>query len=105
MSDNQSTAQQQQPVMVCKLVLHHLDPNYYPAPDDLISAQVQFGAVWEGSRERQLTENAVFGHMTPQASFNAIIKNPAVVEKLVQGETYYVTFSTKRPTAVVVEPD
>lgn len=57
---------------------------------------VRMGAVWEGSTEAQVaSENAIFGAATPQASFDALIRNPAVIEKLLnaQGKEVYVDFT------------
>lgn len=56
--------------------------------------QVEFGAVWEGSPEKQAeSENAIFGQQTPQARFDATIRNQAVIDKLQPGKKYYVTFT------------
>lgn len=51
----------------CKFKVLSVNPDYYKQPSDEASVQVQLGAVWEGSSEKQLTENSVFGAMTPQA--------------------------------------
>jgi hypothetical protein len=84
-------------VMVCKLQLHEIGPRGHGFDKDnnqLPCAQVRFGAVWEGSSEKQaMSENAIFGHWTPCASFTATIMNPAVLERLVAGKKYYVTFT------------
>jgi hypothetical protein len=86
--------------MVCKLQLHEITPKKTNACYDkdnkptLPFSIVKFGAVWEGSAENQaMSENAVFGHWTPSASFNATIANEAVIDKLVPGRKYYVTFT------------
>lgn len=84
-------------VMVCKLQLHQIGPHGNGFDKDnkpLESAYVRFGAVWEGSSEKQaMSENAVFGHWTPCAEFTATIMNQAVIDKLKLGKKYYVTFS------------
>jgi hypothetical protein len=80
-------------VMVCKLQLHTVNPSRSSSGDPA-GGYVKFGAVWEGSSEKQaLSENAIFGHYTPCAEFNASILNQAVVDKLVVGKKYYVTFT------------
>ena len=87
-----------QPVMICKLQLHHVGPKDAVSAQDkdmkpMNGTQVRFGAVWEGSAENQAkSENAVFGHWTPCAAFDATIMNQAVIDKLVPGKKYYVTF-------------
>jgi hypothetical protein len=87
------------PVMVCKLQLHSVTPKQPNAGADkdnkftLPISIVNFGAVWEGSAEKQsMSENAIFGHWTPCAEFRASIANEAVIDKLVPGKKYYVTF-------------
>jgi hypothetical protein len=89
-----------EPVMVCKLQLHEITPKQHNACIDkdnkptLPISIVKFGAVWEGSSEKQaMSENAIFGHWTPTAFFNASIANEAVIDKLVPGKKYYVTFT------------
>lgn len=80
-------------VMVCKLQLHTVNP-FTSSSGDPAGGQVRFGAVWEGSTEKQaMSENAIFGHYTPCAEFNASIMNQAVIDKLVVGKKYYVTFT------------
>lgn len=87
MSNNQDS-QEEKCVMRCKLVLHSLESNPHAHPTNP-STRVRFGAVWEGSTEKQISENAVFGNMTPQAEFNAIIKNQEVIDGLTRGKAYY----------------
>lgn len=88
-----------QPVVICKLQLHSVDDagtlsNADREKPGLPAARLRFGAVWEGSTEnQQKSENAVFGHWTPCAEFTATVINAAVVDKLVQGKKYYVTFT------------
>ena len=88
-----------QPVMICKLQLHSLEScgtlsNGDSTKPALPAARMRFGAVWEGSTEaQQKSENAVFGHWTPCAEFTATVNNEAVVDRLVQGKKYYVTFT------------
>lgn len=88
-----------QPVMICKLQLHSITEAGTLANGDsskpgLPATRLRFGAVWEGSTEnQQKSENAVFGHWTPCAEFTASVVNAAVVDKLVQGKKYYVTFT------------
>jgi hypothetical protein len=89
-----------QPVMVCKLQLHSVDTNPASRGADkdngytLPVAKVRFGAVWEGSAEKQaMSENAVFGHWTPSAEFVASIMNQTVIDQLKPGKKYYVTFT------------
>ncbi len=76
-------------VMRCKLKLHHIGNS--PRDGDKYAA-VRFGAVWEGSTEKQMSENAVFGAATPVAEFNAIIHNQDVIAKLEVGKEYYLDF-------------
>ena len=84
-------------VMVCKLQLHSIGPRGHGFDKDnnqLPCAQVRFGAVWEGTSEKQaMSENAIFGHWTPCASFDATIMNPTVLDRLVPGKKYYVSFT------------
>ena len=83
-------------IMVCKLMLHDISTTLYAGQDTTKppASKVRFGAVWEGSPEKQAaSENAVFGSMTPQAEFSATIHNPAVLENLKPGKKYYVTFT------------
>jgi hypothetical protein len=84
-------------VMVCKLQLNFIGPRGHGFDKDnnqLPCNQVRFGAVWEGSSENQaMSENAIFGHWTPCASFEATIMNQAVIDKLAVGKKYYVTFT------------
>lgn len=78
-------------VMRCKLVCHSVVPKPETGNPDMHS--VYFGAVWEGSQEKQeASENAIFGKMTPSASFVANICNPAVIAGLKVGGHYYVDF-------------
>jgi len=95
------------PVMTCKLQLHNIEtsrsPEYKVTEDrqvildqtkEIRSHRVSFGAVWEGTTERQAqSENAIFGEQTPCAEFKATIKNEAVAALLVPGKKYYVTFT------------
>jgi hypothetical protein len=83
-------------IMTCKLQLHSLSPMTGRGANDetLTGASVRFGAVWEGSTEKQqASESAVFGHWTPYAEFSASILNQHVVDQLVQGKKYYLTFT------------
>jgi hypothetical protein len=83
-------------VMRCKLQLHEVTTTRYAGQDPAKHrmAKVRFGAVWEGNAEKQAaSENAIFGEMTPQAEFVATIQNGAVVDALVPGKKYYVTFT------------
>lgn len=80
--------------MRCKLQVIEIDKSYFPQPEDEASCKVKMGAVWEGSTEnQQASENAVFGKWTPQAAFEAVIKNPNVVAKLEKGQVYYLDFT------------
>lgn len=82
-------------VMVCKLRLNSKEPmkGWSSANEEMPGQSVHFGAVWEGSTEKQqMSENAVFGHWTPYGEFKGSILNPHVNEKLVQGHNYYVVF-------------
>lgn len=74
----------------CKFKVLSVKPDYYKQPTDETSVQLRLGAVWEGSSEKQLTENAVFGAMTPQAELNAVFKCKAA-EQFKEGDTVYVT--------------
>lgn len=86
------------PAMRCKLILQSITDSTYV--QDGYRKNVRFGAVWEGSTEaQQQSENAIFGSMTPCAEFNASICNPAVIEALVPGRAYYVTFTEVPPAA------
>lgn len=77
-------------VMRCKLVLN----SKQPCMGDREGFTYRFGAVWEGSTEKQqASENAVFGHYTPYAEFNCSIFNDHVNEQLEVGKAYYVDFS------------
>lgn len=83
-------------IMVCKLQLHSATPAKSSSNKggELTGACVRFGAVWEGTTEQQAaSENAVFGHWTPCAEFNATILNQHVADQLVVGKKYYVTFT------------
>jgi hypothetical protein len=82
-------------VMVCKLQLHSANPmkGFSATNQELPGQTVHFGAVWEGSTEKQqASENAIFGHWTPYAEFKGSILNPHVNEQLKVGAKYYVTF-------------
>lgn len=80
-------------VMVCKLTLNELAEHRFANQTEPM-VKVVFGAVWEGSAEKQAaSENAVFGHQTPQARFEATIRNQVVIDALVPGKRYYVTFN------------
>lgn len=82
-----------QAVMVCKLTLNGLSEHRFANQTEPM-VKVEFGAVWEGTTEKQAaSENAIFGHQTPQARFDATIRNQAVIDKLVPGKRYYVTFT------------
>jgi hypothetical protein len=62
----------------------------YIDKDGLPQFNLSFGAVWEGSTEKQaMSENAIFGKWTPVASFEAMIKNEAAIKQLEQGKCYY----------------
>lgn len=83
-------------IMVCKLTLHDITTTRYAGQDSTKppAGKVRFGAVWEGSQEKQaMSENAIFGAMTPQAEFNATIHNNSVLESLRPGKKYYLTFT------------
>lgn len=87
-------------VMVCKLQLHEVGPKFPNSGCDkdnkfsLTATNVHFGAVWEGSAEKQaVSENAVFGHWTPYGEFRATIMNDAVIDQLKRGKKYYVSFT------------
>jgi hypothetical protein len=80
-------------VMICKLTLNELAEHRFASQTEPM-AKVSFGAVWEGSTEKQASsENAIFGHQTPSARFDATIRNQAVIDQLVPGKKYYVTFT------------
>lgn len=97
-------------LMRCKLQLHGVErfadrsmavkgkdgnTRYVPDPAS-VAIRVKFGAVFEGSKEAQAqSENSIFGEMTPTASFEATIKNPALVDALTNaiGREFYVDFS------------
>lgn len=80
-------------LMVCKLTLNELAEHRFANQTEPM-VKVSFGAVWEGSIEKQAaSENAVFGHQTPSARFDATIRNQAVIDKLIPGKRYYVTFT------------
>lgn len=90
------------PVMRCKLICHSVFPK--PETGDQNMHAVYFGAVWEGSTEKQqVSENAIFGKMTPAASFTANICNPEVIAKLKQGAHYYVDFTPIEVESVTAE--
>lgn len=74
----------------CKFKVLDVAPDYYKQPNDEASVRVFLGAVWEGSSEKQLTENAVFGAMTPQAELNAVFKCRAA-ERFKVGDIVYAT--------------
>lgn len=84
-------------IMVCKLQLHSIQSGCSLSASDNSSIQasrLRFGGVWEGSTEKQqMSENAIFGHWTPNAEFTATVKNVGVIEKLKEGKKYYVTFT------------
>jgi hypothetical protein len=83
-------------IMVCKLQLHSKNPmkGYSSTNEEMPGQSVHFGAVWEGSTEKQqASENAIFGHWTPYAEFKGSILNPSVNDQLVVGKKYYVTFT------------
>lgn len=83
-------------IMVCKLQLHSATParSSSNTGGELTGAYVKFGAVWEGTTEKQaMSENAIFGHWTPCAEFNASILNQHVVDQLQVGKKYYVSFT------------
>lgn len=85
--------------MVCKLQLHvcEVAPSKSSDKDNQLTlpvARVRFGGVWEGSSENQAaSENAIFGHWTPHAEFNATIMNQHVIDQLKPGQKYYVSFT------------
>ena len=55
---------------------------------------VRFDAVWEGdSKIQEHSENAVFGKLTPSATFYATIRNPDAVAKWKVGTEYYFDIS------------
>ena len=59
-----------------------------------LGCRVKMGAVWEGKEEQAKSENAVFGEMTPMASFEAQIHNPEVAKRFedLYGREFYVDF-------------
>lgn len=80
-------------VMVCKLTLNEMAEHRFANQTEPM-AKVSFGAVWEGSTEKQsASENAIFGHQTPCARFDATIRNQSVIDALKPGKRYYVTFT------------
>jgi hypothetical protein len=84
-------------IMICKLQLHSIEAGgtmFGADNSEMSSSRLRFGAVWEGSTEKQqMSENAIFGHWTPNAEFTASVRNAGVVEKLKEGKKYYVTFT------------
>jgi hypothetical protein len=61
---------------------------------DYGTCKVSFGAVWEGSTEKQqASENAVFGKWTPSGSISLSLANPAAADFFKPGKKYYVTFT------------
>ena len=74
----------------CKFKVVSVVQDYFKTESDEASVKVAMGAVWEGSSEKQLSENAVFGAMTPQASFEAVFKCKAA-ERIKQGDIVYAT--------------
>ncbi len=80
-------------VMRCKLILHSVEPAHGNTPE-APRYGVRFGAVWEGSQDRQAaSENGIFGRQTPCAEFTATLCNPEVLADLEQGAAYIVTFT------------
>lgn len=82
-------------VMRCKLVYRGSSPAYGHTEEDP-SMNVNFAALWEGSTEaQQASENAIFGKMTPSASFGGVIRNPVVLDALKgkEGKKFIVTFT------------
>ncbi|WP_347558557.1 hypothetical protein [Robbsia sp. KACC 23696] len=69
----------------------------HPQQNDLEQphlAQIRLGAVWEGSTEAQrASENAIFGHWTPNGSVDLTIRNPDAAAFFEPGKKYYVTFT------------
>lgn len=83
-------------IMRCKLQLHDVTTTIANSNGKPFhaGAKVRMGAVWEGSRDKQLaSENAIFGEATPFAEFVATIRNQAVLDSLVPGKCYYVDFT------------
>jgi hypothetical protein len=77
----------------CKFQCHGSEgvPN---ANADYGECAVSFGAVWEGTTEKQqASENAIFGKWTPSGSIHLRLANPAAVEFFEYGKKYYVTFT------------
>ena len=96
-------------VMRCKFLLNSVEKTtishkQVPHPDggqprwvpDKIGVKVKFGAVYEGSKERQeQSENAIFGQATPHGEFVATIHNEAVARELekLYGREFYIDFT------------
>lgn len=80
--------------VVCKLQCHGNVEVPQPDPEQPHLARITLGAVWEGTTELQrASENAIFGHYTPQADANLTIRNPSASAFFKQGKKYYVTFT------------
>lgn len=80
--------------VVCKMHCHSNEAHPQSDPEQPHLAQIQLGAVWEGSTEAQrASENAIFGHWTPCASTSLTIRNPEASEFFKPGKRYYVTFT------------
>lgn len=82
------------PVMICKLQCNEIITSRCVGqdPSKPLPTRVKFGAIWEGSTEKQVASiNAIFGEATPLAEFNALIREDTIIAKLVAGKRYYFT--------------
>lgn len=83
--------------VVCKMQCHGNVENPQSDPEQPHLAQIRLGAVWEGSTDLQrASENAIFGHHTPNGSIDLTIRNPNASSFFVLNQKYYCTF-TKAP--------
>lgn len=80
------------PVMRAKMLVETAELQKFEGYEDQL--RVSMRAVYkDGYDETGLDENNTYAKFTPMADLDMIIQNPALVNKIQEGQVFYVDFS------------
>ena len=80
--------------VVCKFWCNVKKAIPHANPPETPHMRLEFGAVWEGTQEKQAaSENAKFGKWTPDGHITIALANPEAADFFEPGQHYYVTFT------------
>lgn len=80
------------PVMRAKMLVETAELQKFEGYEDQL--KVSMRAVYkDGYDETGLDENNTYAKFTPMADLDMIIQNPALVNKIQEGQVFYVDFS------------